>query len=138
MPPSLTVRAASAALFAAERRRVAALEPLSQKYPSAPCVYGGDPCGKTDVRAGKEYWAARAAALGRYLDELKAIRFPDVAASEAGVHIGATGTIRDLALSASKATTVDTFNARKSAAVDAQNATDGIHELKVALGMPEP
>jgi len=132
------VREAGAALFAAERRRVVALEPLSQKYLSAPCVYGGDPCNKAEMKAGKEYWAARGSALGRYVDELKAIRFPDVAASEAAVHIKATGIVRDRALFASKATTVKTFNTRKAAAVDAQDATDGIHELKVALGLPEP
>jgi len=136
-PGPLTVDEAGAAVFAAERRRVVALEPLSQKYLSAPCVYGGDPCNKTELKAGKEYWAARAAVLSRYLDELKAIRFPGVAASEAAAHMKATGIIRDRALSASTATTVNAFNTRKAAVVDAQNTTDGIHELKVALGLPE-
>src|SRR4029077_9289716 len=134
----LTVEEAGAALFAAERRRVPVEDPLSQKYLSTPCVYSDEPCNKTEMKAGKEYWAAKAAVLSTYVDELKAIRFPDVAAAEAAAHIKATGIARDRALSASKATTVSTFNTRKAAAYDALDTYESNHELHVALGLPEP
>ena len=137
-PGPLTVEEAGAALFAAERRRVPAEDPLSQKYLSTPCVYSDEPCNKTEMKAGKEYWAAKAAVLSTYVDELKAIRFPDVAAAEAAAHIKATGIARDRALSASKATTVSTFNTRKAAAYGALDTYESSHELHVALGMPEP
>lgn len=137
-PGPLTVEEAGAALFAAERRRVPAEYSLSQKYLSTPCVYSDEPCSKTEMKAGKEYWAAKALALSRYFDELKAIRFPHVAAAEAAAHIKATGIARDRALSASKATTVSTFNTRKAAANGALDTYESNHKLHVALGLPEP
>ena len=138
-PGPLTVREAGAALFDAERRRVPAEDALSQKYLSTPCVYSDEPCNnKTEMEGGKEYWAAKAAVLSTYVDELKAIRFPDVAAAAAAAHIKATGIARDRALSASKATTVSTFNTRKAAAYRALDTSESNHELRIALGLPEP
>ena len=134
----LTVEEAGAALFAAERHRVPVEDPLSQKYLSTPCVYSDERCNKAEMKAGKEYWAAKAAVLRAYVDELKAIRFPDVAAAEAAAHIKATGIARARALSASKATTVSTFNTRKAAAYDALDTSESNHELHLALGLPEP
>jgi hypothetical protein len=138
-PSPLTVGEAGAALFAAEGRLAVAAEPLSQKYLSTPCVYATDPCTKrTEMAPGKEYWAAKATMLSRYFDEVKAIRFPDIAASEAAAHIKATGIARDRALSASKATTVNSFNTRKAAAWSASDTYESNHNLHVALGLPEP
>jgi hypothetical protein len=136
-PDPMTVKEAGAALLAAEGRLEEAWSALQDKYYlTAPCAYTSQRCNKTEMKAGKKYWATLAAALSRYIDELKAIRFPDIAAADANAHIKATDTFRDLALSASKATTVGTFNARAAAAADARDTTYGIQELKDALGLP--
>jgi hypothetical protein len=134
---ALTVKEAGAALLAAEGRLNKAWGAIQDRfYLSAPCAWTTTRCTNTEMKAGKEYWAMVAAVLGTYIKELKAIRFPDIASVEANAHVSATSTFRDRALSASKATTLDSFNMRAAAAADARDSTYGIQELKDVLGLP--
>jgi hypothetical protein len=133
----MTVKEAGVALLAAEERLFKAWDAVQDRfYLTASCAWSTTQCTKAELKSGKEYWASLAAALSRYIDELKAIRFPDVAEPEAAAHIKATGIFRDRALSASKATTVNSFNTRAAAAAEARDTTYGIQELKDALGLP--
>jgi hypothetical protein len=136
-PGALTVEEAGVALLAAEERLFDAWFIVQDRfYLTAPCAWTTTHCAKAEMKAGKEYWAMVGAALRTYVKALKAIRFPDVASTEAAAHIRATGIFRDRALSASKATTLDSFNARAAAAAEARDTTYGIQELKDALGLP--
>jgi hypothetical protein len=135
----MTVEEAGAALLAAEERRHKVWGAAVSTYSaSAGCALDTlRPCSETEMQLGKEYWAVVAAAGGTYLEELRAIRFPDVAAAEAAAHIEATVIFLEHALSASKATTLDTFNASADAAAEARDTIAGtIQELLDALGLP--
>jgi hypothetical protein len=137
-PDPLTVEEAGTAFLAAEGRLRKAWSAATDKYDlSAGCALAGSPCNKTEMKAGKAYWAIVAAALGTYVEELKAIQFPDVAGAAAAC-IKSAVIFRDRALAASKATTLDTFSARVAATVDARDGsfTDDDQQLKDALGLP--
>ena len=137
-PEPMTVEEAGAALLAAEGRLTGAWDTVQGKYHrSASCAYTSRPCSKSEMKAGKEYWAQLAAAVRRYVRKLEAIRFPEVAASAAATHINSSADLSDRALSASKATTLDTFNARAAAAAVARDTFfDDVQPLKDALGLP--
>jgi hypothetical protein len=135
----LTVEEAGAALLAVEGRLNKVLSAAVSKYSaSAGCAWGGElaECNGTEMTAGKEYWAVVAAGLGTYIEGLRAIRFPDVAAADAAVYVNATVTLRDHAVSASKATTLDTFEASADAAADARDRNVPlVQQLYDALGL---
>lgn len=139
-PGPLSVKEAGAALLAAQGRlRVAWDTSGTNKYlVSESCNRTPSTCSNAEWKALREKWGITAAALARYVEELKAIRFPAVVEAAAAAYIKAVVAFRDRALSASKATTLGTFNSRAAAAGAVRDGTftDNEQRLLDALGLP--
>jgi hypothetical protein len=90
------------------------------------------------LKDGKAYWGSLAVALGTYVKELKRIAFPAVAAMAAAAYIKTAIAFHDRALSASRATTLEIFNARAAAAAAARDGkyVDNEQRLLDTLGLP--
>ena len=93
------------------------------------------PC-HTETDVGSEYWAAVARTVDAYVNGLRAIRFPEVAAAEAAAAIDDASTLLRRGLEAAAAS-VDTYPTLAAAARAAsETESQSRQALKNALGLP--